>query len=169
MAAGTASAVSAPADAGPNWKSTVTSYNSSTPVDHLEKQNPGVAAKFRELASSSKPSTDTIQSIQSHEELLKTQALGAIQNMKVAAPAQQGMAVQSGGELQTAAQENGMLNAAPARGSNGGAGGGNVSQSNSTTVVNNSTVVVKPIPSATRRPNNSEDIFFRGGAAGYAY
>lgn len=83
-------------------------------------------------------------------------------------PGQFGMAVQSGQQLQTAAQENGMLNAAPGRSGGNGGGGGNVSQSNSTTVVNNSTVVVKPIPSATRRPNNSEDIFFRGAAAGFA-
>lgn len=79
-----------------------------------------------------------------------------------------GTAVQSGQQLQTASQENGMLNAAPGRSGGNGGGGGNVSQSNSTTVVNNSTVVVKPIPSATRRPNNSEDIFFRGAAAGFA-
>lgn len=89
--------------------------------------------------------------------------------MSVSAPsAVNGTAMQSGQQLQTAAQENGLLNAAPARNAGGGAGGGNVNQSNSTTVVNNSTVVVKPIPSATRRPNNSEDIFFRGAAAGYA-
>ena len=99
--------------------------------------------------------------------MLRLRAERSAQNVQQ--PSQSGMAVQSGQQLQTAAQENGMLNAAPARGGNGGgAGGGNVSQNNSTTVVNNSTVVVKPIPSATRRPNNSEDIFFRGAAAGYA-
>lgn len=84
----------------------------------------------------------------------------------VGAPTTGGMAIQSGAQLQTAAQENGLLNAAPARPA--GAGGANgVQQNNSTTVVNNSTVVVKPIPAATRRPNNSEDIFF-GASAGYA-
>jgi hypothetical protein len=99
--------------------------------------------------------------------MLRLRAERSAQNVQQ--PSQSGMAVQSGQQLQTAAQENGMLNAAPGRGGNGGgAGGGNVSQNNSTTVVNNSTVVVKPIPSATRRPNNSEDIFFRGAAAGYA-
>jgi len=98
------------------------------------------------------------------------EAVRARKAMELGTPTTPGMAVQSGQNLQTVGQENGMLAAAPARGGNGsGAGGGNVNQNNSTTVVNNSTVVVKPIPSATRRPNNSEDIFFRGAAAGYAY
>jgi hypothetical protein len=91
-------------------------------------------------------------------------AVRARKAMEVGTPMSSGMAVQSGQTLQTAGQENGMLSSMPAR-NGGGAGGGGVQQNNSTTVVNNSTVVVKPIPSASRRPNNSEDIFFGGYVA----
>jgi len=87
----------------------------------------------------------------------------------VARPTQLGMAVQSGQQLQTAATENGILQSSPARRPTEGNNFGGMQQNNSTTVVNNSTVVVKPIPAATRRPNNSEDIFFIGSNKSYGY
>lgn len=84
----------------------------------------------------------------------------------MSSPTTTGMALQSGEKLQTAAQEKGMLQGMPASGGGSSAGGAaGVQQNNSTTVVNNSTVVVKPIPSASRRPNNSEDIFFGDAGA----
>jgi hypothetical protein len=142
------------------WKpfAGVTSMNSMAPQTQS-------AAAPSSVSSPSSSSNTALPSASGGSTIFAPAVAGRV----IQQPGQSGMAVQSGQQLQTAAQENGMLNAAPGRGGNGGgAGGGNVSQNNSTTVVNNSTVVVKPIPSATRRPNNSEDIFFRGAAAGYA-
>lgn len=64
--------------AGPNWTAALRDYSSSTPADHLEKQYPGVSKKFIELAKGSKPRSDSFQSIQSHEQMLVTKALGEI-------------------------------------------------------------------------------------------
>jgi len=78
-AAGAAMGAAAPVvvkkEAGPNWKATLQDYKSSTPVDGLESQYPGIKAKFIELANNSTPRTDNRQSIETHEDILKTKAL----------------------------------------------------------------------------------------------
>lgn len=63
--------------AGPNWIARRESYKKSTPVSHLEKQYPGISDKYRELAASSAPRTDNLQSIETHEQQLATQAVAA--------------------------------------------------------------------------------------------
>ena len=84
-------------------------------------------------------------------------------NTLIGAPSQGGAAVASGNDLNLAKSEQSQLSA-PAQ----GGGGGSVSQMNSTSVVNNQTTVIKPTPSATRRPNNSSDIFFYPATANIA-
>lgn len=59
-------------EAGPNWKQRVKDYApNSTPVSHLNKSFPGIDEKFIELARRSTPISDSLQSIQTHEEMLK--------------------------------------------------------------------------------------------------
>lgn len=64
--------------AGPNWTATLRDYSSSTPADYLENQYPGISKKFVELAKGSKPRADNMQSIQSHEQMLITKAIGEV-------------------------------------------------------------------------------------------
>lgn len=64
--------------AGPNWTATLRDYSSSTPADYLESQYPGISKKFIELAKGSKPRADNMQSIQSHEQMLITKAIGEV-------------------------------------------------------------------------------------------
>ena len=66
----------------PNWEATLKDYESSTPADNYESQYPGIKAKFIELAKNSKPRTDNRQSIESHQQLLLTRAMGAIKDGK---------------------------------------------------------------------------------------
>jgi len=75
VAMGAADPVAVKKEAGPNWKATLQDYKSSTPVDSLESQYPGIKAKFIELANNSTPRTDSRQSIETHEEVLQTKAL----------------------------------------------------------------------------------------------
>jgi hypothetical protein len=67
---------------GPNWTAALKDYESSTPADNYESTYPGIKAKFRELAKNSQPRTDNMQSIQSHEQVLLTRAMGAIKDGK---------------------------------------------------------------------------------------
>ena len=66
----------------PNWEAALKDYEGSTPADNYESQYPGIKAKFRELAKNSKPRTDNFQSIESHEQVLITRAIGAIKDGK---------------------------------------------------------------------------------------
>jgi hypothetical protein len=75
VAMGAAAPAAVKKEAGPNWKATLQDYKSSTPVDSLESQYPGIKAKFIELANNSTPRTDSRQSIETHEEDLQTKAL----------------------------------------------------------------------------------------------
>ena len=73
----------------------------------------------------------------------------------ITSPTAGGAAVTSGNDLNLAKAEQSNLAGTPSQ-----SGGGSINQSNMTSVVNNQTTVIKPTPSATRRPNNSSDIFF---------
>ncbi len=70
-------------EAGPNWKATLSSYaENSTPVTSMEQQYPGISKKYIELAKKSVPRTDNIQSIETHEQMLKTRAIGEMSKGK---------------------------------------------------------------------------------------
>jgi len=75
VAMGADAPVAVKKEAGPNYKAALESYKDSTPVDHLNKQYPGIDAKFKELAGKSTPRSDSLQSIKAHEDLLKLKAL----------------------------------------------------------------------------------------------
>jgi len=63
--------------AGPNWTAALKDYKPGyTPASHLNKAYPGIDEKFIELAKTSKPQTDNPQSIEIHEKMLVTKALG---------------------------------------------------------------------------------------------
>lgn len=70
-------------EAGPNWKATLSSYaENSTPVTSMEQQYPGISKKYIELAKKSVPITDNMQSIETHEQMLKTKAIGEMSKGK---------------------------------------------------------------------------------------
>jgi hypothetical protein len=78
-------------EAGPNWKAALESYEKNfTPVDHLTKQFPGIDVKFKELANKSTPRSDSRQSIEIHEQVLKTKALSELTGGKSTASAKPG-------------------------------------------------------------------------------
>jgi hypothetical protein len=87
---GAAAPVAVKKEAGPNWKATLNDYKSSTPVDGLESQYPGIKAKYVELANNSTPRTDNRQSIETHEDVLKTKALKELTEGKSTASAKPG-------------------------------------------------------------------------------
>ena len=68
--------------AGPNWTAALKDYDSSTPADHLKRQYPGIDKKFIELAKSNPPRSDNFQSIEIHEKMLVTKALGEMERGK---------------------------------------------------------------------------------------
>ena len=70
------------AKVGPIWKSYLKDYESSTPVDYLESQYPGVGKKFIELAKKDPPIFDDYEVIHTHEEMLVTKALAAVSEKK---------------------------------------------------------------------------------------
>lgn len=73
-------------EVGPNYKARLKDYKSSTPVDHLEKQYPGIGKKFRELAEKTPPRSDSQQMLDSHEHMLKNMALQEISKGDIVAP-----------------------------------------------------------------------------------
>jgi hypothetical protein len=75
----------------PNWEASIREYETSTPANHLSSQYPGIEDKFRELAKKNKPRSDSFQSIQIHEQMLVTKALGELKNGKVTSPAAEEM------------------------------------------------------------------------------
>ena len=87
VAMGAAASVAVKKEAGPNWKAALESYKDSTPVDHLNKQYPGIDVKFKELAGKSTPRSDSLQSIQIHEQVIKLKALDELTGGKSTASA----------------------------------------------------------------------------------
>ena len=75
----------------PNWEASIREYETSTPANHLSSQYPGIEDKFRELAKKNKPRSDSFQSIQIHEQMLVTKALGELKDGKVTSPAAEEM------------------------------------------------------------------------------
>jgi len=68
---------------GPNWTAALRDYdNSWTPADHLERGYPGINKKFIELAKKNPPRSDSLQSIEIHEKMLVTKALGEMERGK---------------------------------------------------------------------------------------
>ena len=68
---------------GPNWRAALKDYDSAyTPADHLKRQYPGIDKKFIELAKKNPPRTDNMQSIEIHEKMLVTKALGEMERGK---------------------------------------------------------------------------------------
>ena len=68
---------------GPNWAAALKDYDSSyTPADHLKRQYPGIDKKFIELAKKNPPRSDDLQSIEIHEKMLVTKALGEMERGK---------------------------------------------------------------------------------------
>jgi hypothetical protein len=64
-----------PKEAGPNWKARLKNYDEDfTPVDGYEKQMPGITARYKELAKTHRPRSDSLQSIEIHEKMLQTMA-----------------------------------------------------------------------------------------------
>jgi hypothetical protein len=75
----------------PNWEASLREYETATPANHLSSQYPGIEDKFRELAKKNKPRSDSFQSIQIHEQMLVTKALGELKDGKVTSPAAEEM------------------------------------------------------------------------------
>jgi hypothetical protein len=71
---------------GPNYKASLESYKDSTPADHLEKQYPGVSDRFRKLAEKNPPKSDSLMSIEIHEQALVTKALSDQPQQRPVAP-----------------------------------------------------------------------------------
>ena len=69
-----------PKEHGPNYKAALKDYKDSTPVDHLEKQYPGVGDAFRKLAEENPPRSDSLMMIRAHENVLELKALEQVVN-----------------------------------------------------------------------------------------
>jgi hypothetical protein len=87
----------------PNWEAALKDYETGTPVDNLERQFPGIKAKFIELAKKNPPSMDIPQVIESHEKMLATISMRDLKNKQVDTPEAQRMReIESKPRLQSA-------------------------------------------------------------------
>jgi hypothetical protein len=87
----------------PNWEAALKDYETGTPVDNLERQFPGIKAKFIELAKKNPPSMDIPEVIESHEKMLATISMRDLKNKQVDTPEAQRMReIESKPRLQSA-------------------------------------------------------------------